>query len=137
MKRREAIMRLTISVILALTLAGPGFAGQNDDTKSSGHRKGAIVGTLVGLGAGIASAAIYGTMRDDLCDNAGGSDNYSAAGCYTPMAGMIAGGTIVGYFIGRHADRRAERKSSLGTTGVVRKPFTVAAPTVRLTTTRP
>jgi hypothetical protein len=119
-----------IAACIALAVAvTPSFAGQENHTNKSG-RKGAIVGTLVGLGAGIAGAAIYGMSKDNLCDNSGGSDNYSAAGCYLPMAGMIGGGATAGYFIGRHGDQRPERNSS----SPVPKPFTVPAPSVRLTT---
>ena len=130
-------MRRTFAVILALTVvAAPSFAGQNEDTNKSGGRKGAIIGTLVGLGAGIAGAAIYGMSQGDLdlCDKAG--DNYSPAGCYLPMAGMIGGGATAGYFIGRHLGRQPESNSSLDRSVEARKPFTVPAPSVKLATKR-
>jgi hypothetical protein len=134
----EAAMRVIIAVTLALTMvATPSFAGQNEDTNKSGGRKGAIVGALVGLGAGIAGAALYGVSQNTLCENAGGSDNYSPAGCYLPMAGMIGGGATAGYFIGRHVDRRPERNSSFDRPVGMRKPFTIAAPSITLTATKP
>ena len=93
-------------LVVALTFTAlPAYAQE----ESPHARKGAVIGTVVGLAAGAVAGYFYvwhGNCRywDDYYDNVW-------APCVLPASAMVAGGGLAGYFVGRSADRRSRSES--------------------------
>jgi hypothetical protein len=105
-------MRIVIAplVVGVLLLTGPAYAQDEGRGSSTGGGKGALLGLLVGAGA----AVVY-AVSTDYCRNSVGeyTEQDQAKFCGVPIAAMVGGGTLAGYFIGRNGGR--PRQASLQT----------------------
>ena len=90
-------------VVGLMTMTTPVFAQDPERSTTHGGGKGALIGLLVGAGA----AVVYGVTAD-YCRNPVGeyTEQERAQKCLIPIAGMVGGGALAGYFIGRHKDAR-------------------------------
>jgi len=122
-------MKLMLAVVVALIVTTtPGFAA-TDEASQAGRETGALIGRIVGLGAGFVASAIY-SHTTHQCDN----DVYQHTfpRCGLPIAGMMIGGAFAGHFIGRLADKPPNEEPLRKASGQGSKPLTVPAPAVKL-----
>lgn len=105
-------MRIVIAplVVGVLLLTGPAYAQDEARGSRGGGGKGALLGLLAGAGA----AVVY-AVSTDYCRNPVGeyTEEDQAKFCGLPIAAMVGGGTLAGYFIGRNAGegRQASRQA--------------------------
>lgn len=102
-------MRNVIASVVAgmLLLPGSAYAQVEGSRSSGGGGKGALIGLLVGAGAGL----VYG-LTTDYCKNPVGeyTEGDQAKFCAMPIAAMVGGATVTGYLIGRgKVDPRPDR----------------------------
>jgi hypothetical protein len=97
------VIRGSVSVLLLSTLMAAPVLAQDERPRTG--RRGAVLGTLIGIAGGAAVSALFLASQD--C-NEGMYETHKeeVLRCYAVPASIIGGAGIAGYFIGRSADKR-------------------------------
>jgi hypothetical protein len=95
-------MKCVTGVIAAICLAAAVPVSAQEAAMEKGNRGKT---TLIGLAVGAGAALVYG-LASDYCTNPDSDylEHERALFCGLPIAGMVAGGAVAGYFLG-HGDR--------------------------------
>lgn len=104
-------MSCRIGVVLLLTITLSTLSASAQESNATNAKRGAILGTVIGAAAGAVGAVLIMTKP---CIG-GAYEGRALCDVVTPV-GLIGGGAVVGYFIGRGADTHRTSDSTVSRT---------------------